>query len=231
MRVKKSVVPIALGLLMTAGTVAFAQVGYPPAASPYRDLEHAQEFTLLVGQFHAHTDPANVAPRSGLLIGGHYEWRAGGPAYLIAEVSHISSDRRLINPSKFGTARELGTESRALYAANVGLGLGLTGAKTWHNLAPEVAGGVGLVSDFHTPADTLGFKFGTRFALNLGAGIRYVPGGSWQVRLDVNDRLYTIGYPDAYYVAPVGGTAVAALPKGSFWTNNPAFTFGISRLF
>jgi len=77
-----------------------------------------------------------------------------------------------------------------------------------------------------------GFKFGTRFAINWGAGIRWVPGGRWQVRGDITNRLYTISYPDAFYVAPAGGTAVIpATQAKSFWTNNPAFTLGISRLF
>ncbi|HEY2025830.1 MAG TPA: hypothetical protein VGG78_02405, partial [Gemmatimonadaceae bacterium] len=93
-------------------------------------------------------------------------------------------------------------------------------------------GGVGLVSDLRSQADTGGFKFGTRFALNAGAGIRWVPAGAWQVRGDLTDRLYTIGYPEAFYTAPAGGTAVIPSTQAkSFWTHNPAFTLGLSRLF
>ena len=223
--------PIVSGMLMVVSTAAVAQVGYPPARSPYVDLENAQELTLIVGQFHGHRDPANVAPGGGLLVGAHYEWRAGGPAHLIGDVSRISSDRRVVNPLSV-TARELGTQSRPLYAANVGLGLSLTGAKSWHNIVPEVAGGLGLISDFRRQADSGGFKFGTRFAINWGGGIRWVPGGRWQVRGDIMNRLYTISYPEAFYVAPAGGTAVIKSTQAkSFWTNNPAFTLGISRLF
>jgi hypothetical protein len=72
--------------LVVAGTSigarASAQVGYPPARSPYLDLEHAQELTLIGGQYHAHRDPADVGPQSGFITGLHYEWRAGGPAHL-----------------------------------------------------------------------------------------------------------------------------------------------------
>jgi hypothetical protein len=219
-------------MLMLATAVAGAQVGFPPTASPYLDLEHAQEFTFLVGQYHAHRDPANVGPQSGPLFGVHYEWRAGGPAHLIAEVARVSSDRRLIDPLKSGAARELGTTSRPLYAANLGLGLGLTGAKSWHHIVPELAGGMGFVSDLRSAADSGGFKFGTRFAINFGGGVRWVPGGRWQVRGDLTDRLYTIGYPEAYYTTPTGGTSVIPSTQAkSFWTNNPAFTLGISRLF
>ena len=62
--------------------------------------------------------------------------------------------------------------------------------------------------------------------------LRIVPGGNWQIRGDIKDRLYTIGYPQTYYVAPAGGTAVIPQAQAkSFWTNNPAFTLGLSYLF
>lgn len=211
---------------------AAAQVGYPPAASPYVDLEHSQELSLVVGQFHAHRDPANVGPQSGLLVGAHYEWRAGGPALLIADVSRVASQRHVINPLVPLAARDLGTLSVPLYAANFGLGLGLTGAKSWHRIAPEIAGGLGFVSDLRSKADSGGFKFGTRFALNVGTGIRWIPGGAWQVRGDVTDRLYTVGYPESYYTSTAGSPAIIPQTQAkSFWTHNPAFTLGISRLF
>lgn len=228
---RRLVAPVALGLLALGGSVASAQVGYPPSKSPYLDLEHSQELTFLVGPYHAHRDPAEVGPQSGTLLGAHYEWRAGGPAHLVAELARVSSDRRLIDPLKAGAARELKTVSRPLYSADFGLGLSLTGAKSWHHIVPEVAGGVGFVSDLQAKPDSGGFKFGTRFALNAGAGLRIVPGGRWQVRVDVKDRMYTFAYPEAYYVAPAGGTAVIPPTQAkSFWTHNPVYTIGLSWL-
>ncbi|MEO7083808.1 MAG: hypothetical protein ABI442_20165 [Gemmatimonadaceae bacterium] len=211
---------------------AGAQVGYIPARSPYLDLEQAQELTLIVGTYHGHKDVAGVAPQGGTLIGAHYEWRAGGPAHLIAEVAGVNSNSLVLNPFKSGAARDLGNLSRPLYTADFDLGLSLTGAKSWHHLVPEVQGGVGLISDFRSQPDTGGFKFGTRFSFNVGAGIRYVPGERWAFRVDLKDRLYTIGYPESYYVAPAGGTSIIPSSQAkSFWTNNPALTIGISRLF
>jgi len=231
--VKRFIAPIVAATLMCSAAAVGAQVGYPPSRSPYIDLEHAQEFTFIAGEYHAHRDPANVGPQSGLLLGAHYEWRAGGPAHLTAEFARVSSDRRLINPFKPATAgRELGQTGRPLYTGDVGLGLSLTGGKSWHHIVPEIGGGMGLISDFHAQADSGGFKFGTRFALTWGAGIRVVPGGNWQIRGDIKNRLYTIGYPQTYYVAPAGGTAVIPQTQAkSFWTNNPAFTLGLSYLF
>jgi hypothetical protein len=229
----RSIAPIVGATLLCSAAAVGAQVGYPPSRSPYVDLEHAQELTFIAGQYHAHRDPADVGPQSGLLLGAHYEWRAGGPAHLTAEFARVSSDRRLINPFKpVAAGRELGDASRPLYTGDVGLGLSLTGGKSWHHIVPEIAAGAGLISDFHAQADSGGFKFGTRFALTWGGGIRIVPGGKWQIRGDVKNRLYTIGYPQTYYVAPIGGTAVIPQTQAkSFWTNNPAFTLGLSYLF
>jgi hypothetical protein len=231
--VKKSVPSFVSGLLFIVGSVAGAQVGHNPATSPYVDLERTQEVTLFVGAFRGHRDPVNVGPQSGAVYGVHYEWRAGGPAYLTGEIARIESSRDVLNPFLVsGRGRELGNRKQPLYSADVGLGMGLTGSKSWHHIVPELTAGVGLISDLRTSADTGGYKFGTRFALNWGGGIRVVPGGRWQVRFDVKNRLYTIGYPEAFYVAPAGGTAVVpATQTKSFWLNNPAFTLGISRLF
>lgn len=221
-----------IGIVAAVAAPLRAQVGYPPSRSPYVDLEHTQELTVVGGWFHGHRDAANVGPQSGAITGLHYEWRAGGPAHLIGEISRISSDRRVIDPFKTGAGRELGTVSRPLYTADAGLGLSLTGGKSWHRIVPELSGGVGLISDFRAKADTGGFKFGTRFAFNWGGGIRIVPGGSWQIRGDIKNRMYTLGYPQTYYSVPTGGSSVVASTQAkSFWLNNPAFTLGLSYLF
>jgi len=232
--VKHLIASTLCGAMLLAGgaAVAGAQVGYPPARSPYVDLDLTQEVTLLVGAYHAHQDAAQVGPQSGALIGLHYEWRAGGPAHLIGELSRVSSERNVINPFKVGASRDLGKQSRPLYLANVGLGLGLTGGKSWHHLVPEIAGGLGFASDLHTQPDTGGYRFGTRFALNWGGGIQWVPGGHLELRADITNRLYKIAYPEAFYIAPTGGTAVIPPDQAkSFWINNPAYTLGLTYRF
>jgi len=235
--VKRRSASFVMAMIVGAVSTAAAQrteVGYPPTRSPYVDLEHSQELTLIGGQYHAHRDPADVGPQSGPIVGVHYEWRAGGPAHLVAELARISSDRNMINPFSTAASKFVGKESRPLYSADFGLGMSLTGGKSWHHLVPEIGSGVGFLSDLRSQADSGGFKFGTRFAFNGNAGLRFVPGGGsrWQVRGDIKDRLYTLAYPESFYTAPVGGKAVLTTSQAkSFWTNNPAFTLGLSYLF
>ena len=69
---------LAVAALAAASNVASAQVGYPPAQSPFRDLRETHAFTFYSGYYRAKKDPARVAPRSGPMVGLHYEWRASG---------------------------------------------------------------------------------------------------------------------------------------------------------
>ena len=220
-----------------AGHAASAQVGHDPARSPFVDVDYRQELTVFAGPYMAKRDPADVASRGGSLIGLFYAWRAGGPAYLTAELGTVTSSRNVLDPRKPAATRNLGSQSWPLYTADAGLSLALTGAKSYHRLIPMVRGGVGLVSDFKSKADTGGYRFGTRFAISWGAGIRWVPGGNWQVRADWTNRLYTMAYPNSYYSPPqtTGGNPVDPILKGdvatSRWTNNSAITLGLSYLF
>jgi|SRR5215831_5739791 len=208
------------------------RVGSLPSNSPYVDLPFSQELTFFGGMYHAHRDIANVGPQPGPIAGVQYAWRAGGPAHITGEVAYISSDRNLINPLKSGLARDLGTTTRPLYTADVGLGLSLTGEKSWHHLVPMLGGGIGLISDLRSQPDSGGFVFGTRFTFNGSLGLRYVPGGKWQIRADLKDRFYTISYPQTYFTAPAGGTAVVTThAERSYWLSNPALTLGLSYLF
>jgi hypothetical protein len=215
-----------------------AQVGYEPAKSPFRDLERTQEVSFFSGWYKAKLDPAQVAPRSGSIVGAHYQWRAGGPASITGTVSRVSSERRVLDPEKDcpttagPDCKLINTYRWPLYFFDAGIALSLTGARTFHHLAPDVRAGMGLVSDFHTSADVGDFAFGTRFAFNWGAGIRWVPGGRYQVRADFMNHLYSVGYPEAYYVPSPDKTQILApRQKRSSWLNNPAFTIGVSYLF
>ena len=73
---------------------------------------------------------------------------------------------------------------------------------------------------------------GPSFAFSFGGGLRYAPGGRFMLTADLNDYLYQIHYPTAYYVTPTGGTAaITGNQARSFWKNNRALTIGASLLF
>lgn len=223
---------IALAVLAPVVTGAQQQVGYPPAKSPYEDIDYHQDFSLLLGDFRAQKDAAGVAPLGGPMYGLFYEWRAGGPAYLSGEFSHVDAQRYVIDTASSVKTRRTGPRADPLTSLDLTAALALSGFKTWHLLQPMVHGGVGLISDFHG-ADKGGFSIGTRFAFSWGAGVRYIPGGRWSLRADVNDRLYSISYPESYYHTPPGVSApvLPANQSRTSWLNNPELTLGLQYQF
>jgi hypothetical protein len=211
---------------------ARAQVGYPPSKSPYLDVDKTMDLTALGGWFSAKKDPARVAPQSAAMGGLQYEWRAAGALSLGSDFLFVNSQRTTIDPSKAPAARTLGTSSNPLYLIDGFLGVSLTGERTWHHLMPMTNAGLGLISDFKG-SDAGGFRFGTRFAFPWGAGVRWIPGGGHiQVRADVRDWMYSIAYPEGYYVTTTADPPVlTGNVARSRWTNNFAMTFGVSYLF
>lgn len=210
---------------------ANAQVGHLPQNSPYRDLDTKQEFTFFGGHYSAGEDPIAIAPRDGPMFGVRYQIHVGGPAFLMARWSHVNSERFGIDPTKTGTARQLGKQNVSINVYDIDLSLNLTGQKSFHHIVPVVNLGGGVAScGCSIPDDP--YTFGTPFAFTFGGGLRWVPGGRFQLTADWNNYLYQLKYPTAYYLAPTGGTA--AVPSDqprSFWKNNRALTVGASLLF
>lgn len=226
--------------LFAAAHTADGQVGYEPQRSPYRDLERAHELTVYSGAFRAHPDAARVAPQSGSMLGLRYQWLAGGPANLTAEVSRVASQRRVLDPDEpkctTGSPNDcklIGTYRWPLYFADVGLALNLTGSRSYRHLVPEVRGGLGFVTDFHTRGDVGDFAFGTRFAITWGGGIRWIVASPLQLRFDLANHLYKVRYPGSYYSPAPDSSSILVpiLNKRSAWMNNAGLTVGASFLF
>jgi hypothetical protein len=236
---RRTTTVIAAAMLLAAGQ-AGAQVGYEPHRSPFRDLRETQEISFFSGYYRAKKDPARIVPQSGSLAGVHYQWRANGPAHITADVGRVSSQRQILDPEKSGicngdttrSCKLIGTFRWPLYTFDAGMAMSLTGARSFFRLVPEVKAGVGVATDFHTKADVGDFAFGTRFALTWGAGIRWLTGGPYQVRFDVNNHFYSVHYPQSYYEFQEDGTrAFDNRQSKTVWLNNPSFTIGISYLF
>jgi hypothetical protein len=224
----KAIVFAVLALLVAMP--ASAQVGHEPDKSPYVDLEYKQEFTPYGGYVRARKDAAGVLPKSASVAGLRYELFLGGPVSLTTDFSGMFSQRDIIDPKQIATKRLVGTESAPVYALDVGLAMGLTGRKSWHRIVPQVRGGVGVV---HSAAkdDSSGYSFGTPFAFTFGGGLKLVPGGRFQLRADVGERLFKQKNPDSFYVKASDNTAVLTDNPRSYWTHHTLLTVGVSILF
>ena len=216
---------------LVAALPAAAQVGHPPDASPYDDLEFGQELTALFGYVKARHDPAGVAPKSAPMAGLRYEISLVGPLALSTDLTSAFASRDVVDPEKPLVARSQGTQSATVYAADLALAMNLTGRKSWHHLVPQVRAGVGVMHSDAKDA-TSGFAFGTPFAFTFGGGLKLVTAGHLQLRGDITDRVFKLSYPDAYYRLTSDNTSVVSTstPR-SFYTHHAALTIGLSYLF
>ncbi len=221
-------------LLVAAGGSAGAQtvdVGHPPTASPFRDLEYKQEATVFGGYYRAGKDPAGVAPRSGPMVGVRYEVNVGGPAQIVARLSHVRSERQVINPVEPTTGRDLGIQSWPLYLVDLGMSLNLTGQRSYRGVVPVIYTGIGLASDLGKDVEEDPYKLGTTFAFSVAGGLRFVPGGRLQFRADIGTWIYQIKYPTAYYGITSDNTSFLPSDQAkNFWKRNLGFTLGGSYL-
>jgi hypothetical protein len=220
-----------LGVAMA--TPAAAQIGHLPQRSPYADLPYRQEATLFAGWYEAGTDAVGVAPKSGPMVGVRYELRLVGPALLTSKFAFVSSQRDVIDPRRPADQRLVEADaSWPLYMADVGIALNLTGQRSFHRLVPFINGAIGVATDFKGDTDVGAWRFGTPFAFSLGGGIKWVPSGNFQARVDVGTQLYQIKYPNSYYTTASDGTSVLQLSESrNDWTSNLGVSLGLSYLF
>lgn len=209
-----------------------AQVGYPPDASPYRDMRVSQYLTLTAGYLTGGTGDAGVGPTDGLLGGIRWDIRLSGPAYAHFGVSGGLLERLVIDPTRGVEDRIRDTVRQSVYVADAGLGLVLTGQKTWNGLAPYVAATLGLALGGAVPEDSSGFRFSTRFHIGPQVGVRWHVGERLHLRLEGRDILWRLRYPPGFFSRPAGAPDDPPVldpeqSKGAQWVHHPTLVLSI----
>ncbi|MEP7088119.1 MAG: hypothetical protein ABI884_12515 [Gemmatimonadota bacterium] len=208
-----------------------AQVGSEPEKSPYRDYDYHQDFTVWAGYFGGNKGEVGIGPQSSSIAGIRYDLHIGGPAEFDVRIGRAFSKRLVLDPLKTGDARTVGTVSDALWIADAGINLALTGKKSFHHVIPIVGFGVGLASS-RASQDVGGYSFGTGLALHGGLGLKFVSHGPWGARVDLTDYYWQLSYPGGYFLAPTGGTPILSTGQAqNQWVSNPVLTFGVSYIF
>ena len=228
---KRALFVLALALVVRPAAAQTVDVGYPPPQSPFRDLEYKHELTAFAGYYLAAKDPAGVAPQSAPMEGIRYEITVGGPVQFVGRIARVNSERHVINPLEPRATRDLGTQSWPIYLTDLGFSLNLTGQRSWHGVVPIIYTGVGLASDLDKKDDNDQFNLGTTFAFSFAGGLRFVPGGRFQIRADAGTYIYQLKYPTTYYATTSDNTTVLDQNQAkNFWKRNLGLTLGASYL-
>jgi hypothetical protein len=148
---------------------------------------------------------------------------------LSGKLAVAPTSRRVIDPAQPAATRFIGEVDETVLMVDGGFSFNLTGARSFHNLVPVLSVGAGYASGF-SGRDAGGYTLSPGFQLNLGAGVKWLLGGSMQVRFDLTDYLVRVAYPESYFEFTSDGTA-ARSGDGSVYTSNLVLSVGLSHRF
>lgn len=214
-----------------------AQVGHPPGTSPFHDLTMRQTLSLGVGRFGGNTAVTGVGWRAGMLYAGRFDTRLSGPLDFTATLGVAASSRFRIDTEADSATRVSGPVDRTLLLADIGLVLNVTGAKTWHGVAPYVGFGAGWMKPTNLEQDPGGYNAGSNFIFVPSLGTRVFFGRTLAARLEVRDYIWRYEWPERYYDPwdlngdPIDPPILAPDVSTKQWAHNLTLTFGLVYAF
>jgi hypothetical protein len=226
-------------LTMLAIPSIAAQVGRIPAESPYHDILGGRWLDLSVGRVLGTGGPLRVGPRDGTLAGARATFRGDHTLSLSLGGWWAGTVRHVVSANDSIATRVKPDINHRLIAAEFSIQFNLTGAKSWHRLAPFTALGIGVVNGQKTPtSDSSGYAFGTHFYFAPSAGTRLMLTQHVALRAEARALFWSLKYPASYSVEPAKqpGTvdnpnAVNTTGKSSGYTVTPALLLGLSVRF
>ena len=225
--------------LLSLAVRLHAQVGHPPSSSPYRDILYNISITPYVGWIGGDGGDIGVGPHDGVVYGARVDYRLSNTLSLGANFESGVLDRLIVDADDPVDARVTGPVSQRLNMLEGTVQLNITGKKSWHGFAPFVGGTAGVAWAEETPADTSGYRFGTRAVLAPLFGFRFLPGQRIHFRVDGRWLFWQLKYPSSYFDEPADDPAgpgershaVLAGHHAEEWTGGAEFRFGIGFSF
>jgi hypothetical protein len=202
--------------------------------SPYRFFETRQEVSAFGGQISPGTGRFGYGPGPGKMVGIRYGLGLSGPLSVEGVVSWIPTSRDVMDPSKLGGVRTVGSADVQIVAADVRFKMSLTGQRTWHNLNPFLLAGAGVAWDMAEAdptdldlAQNDRFEFGTAFMGVLGGGLRWFVKDPWIVRADVGLHIWKLQAPVGFRLVDRGFGDVGS----SEWANATSVSVALGYRF
>jgi hypothetical protein len=216
-----------------------AQVGHDPATSPFRDVTTAQALTVQAGWWFGNEGDAGNGSLAGPMLGLRATTRLSAPLELMILLNYIQSERYVIDPNKPPLTRTSGPVDMGMVDAEIGLNFNLTGAKTWHGLAPFVGFAMGLIVPTNGGVDPGGFEVKSNWTFVPRAGTRLHLSRSLAMLFEVRDNTIQYEYPLSYFrptdgqgnVQPFDPVLDPLRYDEKDITNNFSLSFGLSYRF
>jgi hypothetical protein len=229
-------------LVLSAGPLG-AQVGHPPAHSPYRDIAHGRSVTVLLGDFGGDGGTIGVGPHHGTSYGLRFDLRLSAPVQFGFSLARARLERFVVSAADSVATRTKGPVDQNLTMIEAALQLNLTGRKSWHRLAPFLSGSLGFTHGSDLPAsapkDSSGYSFGSRFYLVPAVGVRVMVSNALSLRLEARQVFWKLSYPVSYTQEPAAqpstdpnkSNAVLPANKRNEWTGGRELRLGLGFAF
>ena len=212
-------------LALVCPMAATAQVGHPPASSPYHDLAKGSSFTFTGGRLLGNGGRAGVGPRDGYTFGVRFDLHASRPLAFGLGLERGNLQRVIVDPTQPVGQRNSGPVDQNVTFVEAVFTLNLTGGKTWHGFAPFIGLVGGAAFGTRTPADTSGYNFGTKGFFAPAAGFRLFLGDRLHIRGEVRGNFWKLSYPTSFRT---GSDPVTLDAKE--WNLSPWFAVGMGLI-
>lgn len=231
-RIVRPILLVALGVV-ASWRPGVAQVGHDPAHSPFQDLRRGTGPSFSIGYLGGERGTVGIGQSNGVTYGIRYEAAVGGPTLISLGFAYAATDRFVVNPYKDSTTRKSGPFPDDVGLFDLGLQIMLTGGKTWRGLAPYLGASMGLAISHGSPRDTSEYKFGTKFTIAPGVGVRWYPSRRIRVQADARALFWRLNYPASFKVpSPVDSSRVLAVTAPETdWTTHPWLSIGVGWIF
>jgi hypothetical protein len=159
-------------------------------------------------------------------VGLEYRGRFAGPLAGVVGVSYLPSQRTVYGQGTGSAVQALGDTDAHLIMAQAGLDFTVTGARTWHSLAPFLGATFGLITDIagrselETAAslpETQLIDFGPSLAVGASAGTDWYITDRFSLRAAARGHLWRFKTP-----AGLAGT------ERTEWLKNGGGTLGVA---
>ncbi len=226
---------LALGLAHWPTGPLAAQVGVPPAKSPYRDIIYGNGWTPTVGYLYGDGGPLKLSPNSGMTYGIRFDFRLSALLQGWAGVEYMDAERMVLAPDDSVKYRYSGPIAAPLILPTIGMQVNITGAKRWHGLAPFGAFTFGAAVGQKAQADTSDFDFGTKLLLAPSFGTRLFLGERVHIRAEALAYFWKMKYPSTWLTAPenepTAPPPVTSIEGLEDWVPTWSLRFGLGLAF
>lgn len=224
---------------LPAGPLA-AQVGADPSRSPYHDIRRGNGWTFALGHLSGDGGPLRLSPARGQTFAARFDIRLSGLLQGFAEMGYLKGERMLLNPDDSVVHRYSGPIDAPVWTPQIGMQINVTGAKTWHGVAPFLAFGLGAAVGGRQAQDTTLYQFGTKLLFKPSGGVRYYLGDRIHARLEGTLYYWKLKYPADWLNEPAAQPSVSGQPTTapiassnglSDWVHTPELRLGIGVAF